>query len=427
MKKKIYALVDCNNFYVSCEQVFHASIQNTPVIVLSNNDGCIVARSNEAKKLGIKMGQPVFACEELISKHHIQVFSSNYSLYADMSARVMHVLAQFSPRLEVYSIDEAFLDLSALNIDDLTEFGRVIKARVLQFTGIQVSVGIASTKTLCKIANERVKKDARYQGVLDLSALSPQAMDEVLSHIAIEDVWGIGDKYSLFLMNHGILDAKNLKYADEKWIRRHLTVVGERTVLELQGTACIPLEIQRPAKKGIMCSKSFGRDVTRFEELEEVVATYTARAAEKLRSQDSLASCITVFIRTNAFKKDSPQYSNSFSLRIPYPTAFTPELIRYALNGLKAMYRDGYSYKKAGVYLTRIVPQEAVQPDLFAEFSLYDYYKQARLMYIVDAINKIYGRDILFFAIQGITRSWKMRQSRLSSRFTTQWSEILTI
>jgi DNA polymerase V len=298
---------------------------------------------------------------------------------------------------------------------------------VLQFTGIPVSVGIAGTKTLCKIANELVKKDARYQGVLDLSALSAQAIDEVLAHVAIEDVWGIGYKYSLFLMNHGILTAKDLKYADEKWIRRHLTVVGERTVLELRGTACIPLEIPRPAKKGIMCSKSFGREVTRFEELEEVVATYTARAAEKLRSQDSLASGITVFIRTNALKKDRPHYANSFSLRIPYPTAFTPELIRYALNGLKAMYRDGYRYKKAGVYLTRIVPQEAVQPDLFAEFSLYDYYKQARLMSIVDAINKIYGRDTLFFAIQGITRSWKMRQSRLSSRFTTQWSEILTI
>jgi DNA polymerase V len=427
MKQNIYALVDCNNFYVSCERVFHASIQNKPVIVLSNNDGCIVARSNEAKKLGIKMGQPVFTCEELIRKHNIQVFSSNYSLYADMSARVMNVLAQCSPRLEVYSIDEAFLDLSALNIDDLTEFGRVMKARVLQFTGIPVSVGIASTKTLCKIANERVKKDARYKGVLDLSTFSAQAIDEVLSNIAIEDVWGIGHKYSLFLMNYGILTAKDLKYADEKWIRRHLTVVGERTVLELRGTACIPLEIQRPPKKGIMCSKSFGRDVIRFEELEEVVATYTARAAEKLRSQDSLASCITVFIRTNAFKKDLPQYSNSFSLRIPYPTAFTPELTRYALNGLKAMYRDGYSYKKAGVYLTKIVPQETVQPDLFAEFSLYDYYKQARLMSIVDAINKIYGRDTLFFAMQGITRSWKMRQSRLSSRFTTQWSEILTI
>jgi DNA polymerase V len=427
MRKNIYALVDCNNFYVSCERVFHASIQHKPVIVLSNNDGCVVARSNEAKKVGIKMGQPVFKCEELIRTHNIQVFSSNYSLYADMSARVMKVLSHFSPRLEVYSIDEAFVDLSQLAIDDLTEFGRVMKAQVLQFTGIPVSVGIANTKTLCKIANEIVKKDARYEGVLDLTTLSGAEIDEALAKVAVEDVWGIGYKYSLFLMNHGILTARDLKYADEKWIRRYLTVVGERTVLELRGTACIPLETERPAKKGIMCSKSFGREVTRLDELEEIVATYTARAAEKLRGQDSLTCCITVFLRTNAFKKDTPQYANSFSLRIPYPTAFTPELTQYALNGLKAMYRDGYNYKKAGVFLTKIIPREGIQPDLFNEFSLHEHYKQARLMFIVDAINKIYGRDTLFFAVQGITRPWKMRQSRLSGRFTTQWSEILTI
>ena len=426
MRKKIYALVDCNNFYVSCERVFHASLRARPVIVLSNNDGCVVTRSNEVKKLGIKMGQPIFECEELIRKHNIQIFSSNYSLYADMSARVMKVLSQFSPRLEVYSIDEAFLDLSEQIIDDLSEFGRTIKARVLQFTGIPVSVGIASTKCLTKVANEIVKNDAHYEGVLDVTALSEQATDEMLAKVAIEDVWGIGSKYSLFLMNHGILSAKDLKYADEKWIRRYLTVVGERIVLELRGTACIPLEAEGPAKKGIMCSKSFGRDVTRLEELEEIIATYTARAAEKLRSQDSLTSCITVFIRTNALK-DTPQYSNSFSQRIPYPTAFTPELIRYALKALKAMYRDGYSYKKAGVFLTKIAPQEGVQPDLFSEFSLYDYYKQARLMYLIDAINKMYGRDTLFFAVQGITRPWKMRQSRLSGHFTTRWSDILTI
>jgi len=426
MRKKIYALVDCNNFYVSCERVFHASLRARPVIVLSNNDGCVVARSNEVKKLGIKMGQPIFECEELIRKHNIQIFSSNYSLYADMSARVMKVLSQFSSRLEVYSIDEAFLDLSEQIIDDLSEFGRTIKARVLQFTGIPVSIGIASTKCLTKVANEIVKKDARYEGVLDFTALSEQATDEMLAKVAIEDVWGIGSKYSLFLMNHGILSAKDLKYADEKWIRRYLTVVGERIVLELRGTACIPLEAERPAKKGIMCSKSFGRDVTRLEELEEIIATYTARAAEKLRSQDSLTSWITVFIRRKALK-DTPQYSNSFSQRIPYPTAFTPELIRYALKVLRAMYRDGYNYKKAGVFLTKIIPQDGVQPDLFSEFSLYDYYKQARLMYLIDAINKMYGRDTLFFAVQGITRPWKMRQSRLSGHFTTRWSDILTI
>ena len=427
MSKKVMALIDCNNFYVSCERVFNASILHTPVIVLSNNDGCVVARSNEAKKLGIKMGQPVFECEQLIQQHSIQVFSSNYSLYADLSMRVMKVLARFSAHLETYSIDEAFLDLTPLSLDDRTEFGREIKARVLQHTGIPVSVGIGSTRTLCKIANEVVKHDPQYQGVLDLTCLSDQEVDAILESIAIHDVWGIGSKYACFLENHGIRTAKALKYADEKWIRHYLTVVGERTVLELRGTACIPLERERPAKKGIMCSKSFGRDITDLEELEEAIATYTARASEKLRSQDSLTSFLTVFIHTSAFHKDAPQYSNSFSIRMPYPTAFTPELIKYALAGLQAIYQEGYSYKKAGVFLTKIRPHTYIQPDLFGDFSLHDHYRQARLMFILDAINRIYGRDTLFFAIQGLIRPWKMHQSRLSGRFTTQWDEILTI
>src|SRR2546429_1908509 len=427
MRKKIYALVDCNNFYVSCERVFHASLRARPVIVLSNNDGCVVARSNEVKKLGIKMGQPIFECEELIRKHNIQIFSSNYSLYADMSARVMKVLSQFSSRLEVYSIDEAFLDLSEQIIDDLSEFGRTIKARVLQFTGIPVSIGIASTKCLTKVANEIVKKDARYEGVLDFTALSEQATDEMLAKVAIEDVWGIGSKYSLFLMNHGILSAKDLKYADEKWIRRYLTVVGERIVLELRGTACIPLEAERPAKKGIMSSKTFGREITSRSEMEEAIANYVARAAEKLRQQDSLTSRLTIFIKTNSFKTGTAQYSNSFTVNFPYPTAFTPDLLKYALEGLKTIYQEGYSYYKAGVYLSRITPQSFLQPDLFGNFSLVEHYRQARFMAIVDALNTIYGHDTLLFAIQGITRSWKMRQLKLSNRFTSQWSEILTI
>src|ERR1700730_2448704 len=221
MKEKVVALVDCNNFYVSCERVFDASIESRPVIVLSNNDGCIVARSNEAKKLGIKMGQPVFECQELIKKHKIQVFSSNYSLYADISDRVMATLSQFSPRQEIYSIDESFLELTDGTIDDLTEFGRMIRSRVLQHTVIPVSVGIAPTKSLTKIANELVKKDPKYAGVLDLTILSDQALDEALAKVAIEDVWGIGPKYALFLSNYGITTAKDLKNADEKWIRKH--------------------------------------------------------------------------------------------------------------------------------------------------------------------------------------------------------------
>jgi DNA polymerase V len=427
MRKKVFALVDCNNFYVSCERVFNASIQNKPTIVLSNNDGCVVARSNESKKLGIKMGQPVFECQDIIKKHKIQVFSSNYSLYADLSKRVMGILATFSPRMEVYSIDEAFLELTELKLDDYGEFGRTIKAHVFQHTGIPVSIGIAPTKSLGKIANEIVKKDPKYGGVLDLTPLSEQELDALLAQVEIEDVWGIGRKYALFLNNYGITTAKELKYADEKWIRRYLTVTGERIVFEFRGISCIPLEMERPPKQGIMCAKTFGKDITKLEEMQEAVATYAARAAEKLREQDSLASCLTVFIKTNSFKKDLPQYANSFTVHFAHPTAFTPEIVKYALQGLKAMYKDGYRYKKAGISLTKITPQRSIQPDLFGDFSLTKHYREARLMAIVDAINSIYGRDTLIFAIQGVTRSWKMKQLKLSSHFTTKWSEILTV
>jgi len=302
-----------------------------------------------------------------------------------------------------------------------------MRARVRQCTGIPVSVGMASTKVLCKIAAETVKKDPAYAGVLNLCDLSEGEVNRYLHAIAIEDVWGIGPKYALFLRNYGVTTARDLKECDEKWVRRHLTVVGERIVLELRGISCMPLEREPKRKQGIMCSKTFGRDVTSLVELQEVVSTYTARAAEKLRSQETLAGSLNVFVQTNRFKQEVPYYTNSYTLQLPYPTAFTPELIAHALVGLKAIYREGYRYKKAGVFLTKIVPEEHIQPDLFGEFSLHEHYQQARLMFIVDAINRIYGRDTLFFAVQGISRSWKMRQSHLSGRYTTQWSEILTI
>ena len=426
MKKKILALIDVNNFYVSCEKAFSGALQTKSTIVLSNNDGCVIARSNDVKQW-IKMGQPVFEVEDIIKEHDIQVFSSNYTLYATMSDRTMRVLSQFSPLVEIYSIDEAFADLTHLAIDDLTEYGKTIKACVLQYTGLPVSVGIASSKCLCKIANEIVKHDPSYEGVLDLTALTEEEVDTLLSQVAIEDVWGIGRKYATFLYNHGIMTARDLKYADEQWIRKYLTVTGHRIVLELRGISCMPLEIVRPTKKGIMCAKTFGQEIKEFTELAEAVACYVARAAEKLRSQDSQTAFLTVFARTNHFNKTIPHYENSYSIRLPFATAFTPDLIVSALKGLKAIFQDGITYKKAGVMFSKITPLAHVQPDLFGDGSLYDYYRQARLMAVVDAINAIYGRDSLFFAVQGSSRPWKMRQSRLSGRFTTQWSEILTI
>jgi DNA polymerase V len=426
MKNKVFALVDANNFYASCERVFNASVHTKPIVVLSNNDSCVVARSNDIKKY-VKMGQPVFEIEDVIQEHDVRVFSSNYSLYATLSARFKAVLSEFCTLQENYSIDESFLELTYLRIDDLTEYGQTLKARVLQDMGIPVSVSFAATKCLTKIGMSVVKHDPSYHGVLDLTGLSEQTIDELLATVAIEDVWGIGHRYAHFLRTQGIDTAKQLKYADETWIRKYLTVIGERIVLELRGICCIPLEVERPPKQSIMSSKTFGREITTRREMEEALAHYAARAAEKLREQDSLASCLTIFIRTNSFKKDIPQYSNSYTITFPYSTSFTPDLIRYALYGLKQIYQEGYSYYKAGVSLTKITPHSALQPDLFGDFSLTEQYKRARLMLIVDAINRIHGRDTLFFAIQGINRTWRMRQSKLSQRFTTQWSEILTI
>jgi DNA polymerase V len=426
MKKNILALIDVNNFYVSCEKAFVGALQTKPTIVLLNNDGCVVARSNDVKQW-IKMGQPVFEVEDIIKEHDIQVYSSNYTLYATMSDRFMRLLSQFSPTVEVYSIDEAFADLTHLSIDDLTDYAKTIKARIFQFVSLPVSVSIAPTKCLCKIANELVKHDPSYEGVLDLTALPEDEVDTLLSQVAIEDVWGIGRKYASFLQNHGIMTAKDLKYADEQWIRTYLTVTGHRIVLELRGLSCMPIEIVRPTKKGIMCAKTFGQEIQEYTELAEAVACYVARVAEKLRSQDSQAAFLTVFVRTSYFNKTTPHYENSYSIRLPFATAFTPDLIVSALRGLKAIFQDGFKYKKAGVLLSKITPHAHVQPDLFGDVSLFDYYRKAKLMAVVDAINAIYGHDSLFFAVQGSTRPWKMRQSQLSGRFTTQWSEILTI
>jgi len=272
-----------------------------------------------------------------------------------------------------------------------------------------------------------VKKEALYEGVLDLATCDVLQVDAFLERIALADVWGIGRKYTLFLNNYGIQTAKDLKYADERWIRRHITVTGERIVLELRGTACMPVEPRISPKKGIRCAKTFGRDVITQKELEEAVATYTARAAEKLRQQESLTASLTVFIQTNRFQTEQAPYANAFTVAIPYPTAYTPELIRYALESLNAMYRPGYHYKKAGVYLGHITPGEVVQPDLFGAFSPDIHHRQGRLMYIVDAINRIYGPNTLFFAVQGIARPWAMQQRRLSPHVTTRWNEILTV
>jgi len=413
----LFALVDCNNFYVSCERVFNPKLASKPVIVLGNNDGIVVARSNEAKALGIPMGVPAFKFQPLIRKHDVQVFSSNYALYGDMSQRVMETLQQFSPEVEVYSIDEAFLNLSGFTHTNLTDYSRTIRSTVRQWTGLPVSVGIAETKTLAKIANHVAKK---ADGVCDLSAW--QDRDSLLAGVPVEEVWGIGPNHARRLKQHRITTALALRNADNQWIRKQMGVVGLRTVQELRGISCLPLEQCPPPKQGITCSRAFGRPVTTLAEMREAVAFYTARAAEKLRGEHLAASALTVLLTTNPFK-DEPQYGNALTLRLPVATDATPELLRVALQGIEAIYRDEYRYKKAGVMLLGLVPVGKVQANLFDHA---DRERSKRLMRAVDSVNARDGADTVRFAASGLTQHWRTRFMKRSQAYTTRWDELIT-
>jgi DNA polymerase V len=414
----VFALVDCNNFYASCEQVFQQKLAGQPIVVLSNNDGCVVARSNEAKALGIAMGVPEFQIRPLLREHRVQVFSSNYRLYGDLSQRVMETLEQFSPDLEIYSIDEAFLSLTGFERRNLTDYGRAIRKTVKQWTGLPVSVGIAETKTLAKIANRVAKRTADQDGVFDLLACPDR--DTLLSRVAVEDVWGIGPNYARLLKQHGIATALQLRQADEHWIRTHMGVVGVRLVAELRGRSCLDLEACPPPKQGMTCSRSFGRAVSTLAEMEEAVSSYVARAAEKLRGEGLAATVLTVFVMTNALK-DEPQYRNSVTCSLPVGTDTTSELIRAALRGLRTIYRDGYRYKKAGVMCTALVPASQVQPNLFDQQNRP---RSKRLMTALDAINDRWGAGTLQYASSGLTKAWKTQCHRRSPAYTTNWEEL---
>ena len=414
----LFALVDCNNFYVSCERVFNPKLADKPVIVLGNNDGIVVARSNEAKALGIPMGAPAFKFQHLVRTHNVQAFSSNYALYGDMSQRVMETLQQFSPEVEIYSIDEAFLNLSGFTHTNLTDYGRRIRATVKQWTGIPVSVGIAETKTLAKIANHVAKRTESSDGVFDLSALPDR--DSLLARVPIEDVWGIGPNHARRLKRHGITTALGLRGANDQWIRKQMGVVGLRTVHELRGISCLPLEECPSPKQGITCSRAFGRPITTLVEIREAVAAYTARAAEKLRGERLAASALTVFLMTNPFK-DEPQYSNAITLRLPVATDATPELLRAALKGIEAVYREGYRYKKAGVMLLGLVLVSQVQANLFDQ---QDRTRSKRLMQALDFLNDRMGAGTVRYAAGGVVQPWKTQFHRRSPAYSTQWDEL---
>lgn len=412
----LFALVDCNNFYVSCERVFNPSLKNRPVVVLSNNDGCVIARSEEAKALGIRMGQPVFECRALIARHGVRVYSSNYTLYGDLSRRIMDVLGLFCPEVEEYSIDEAFLDLSGMPKPAL-EHCRALRERILKWVGVPVSIGIAPSKTLAKAAARVAKKDPAHRGVFDITGRT----DVTLAGMGVEDVWGIGRRYARFLRRRGICTALELSRVDREWAKKHLTITGLRTVAELQGVSCIPLEEARATNRTIICSRSFGRRVYRLEELEEAAAAYTARAAEKLRAQRSAASFLQVMLIEFPFNEGFPA-TRIASASIPVATSYTPELIGYAKALLGRVYRRGPAYRKVGALLADIVPRGCVQTNLFHPCS--EGPRQLALMEAVDGINARWGRGTIEFAATGFERPWWMRQANRSPCFTTSWADL---
>ncbi|MFC1693640.1 Y-family DNA polymerase [Candidatus Latescibacterota bacterium] len=414
----VVALVDCNNFYASCEKVFYPKLEGKPIVVLSNNDGCVVSRSGEAKELGVPMGIPVFKIRKLVESGQVHVFSSNYALYGDLSQRVMETLAQFAPELEIYSIDEAFLNLSGFGRCDMTGYGRRIRDTVMRWTGIPISIGIAETKTLAKIASRFAKRSPKADGCLNLTG-SPHR-NKALALTAVENVWGVGPRYAKFLRAHGIETALDLRNADDWWVRKHMSVMGLRTVRELRGIPSISLELHRPSRQQICVSRSFGRPVETLAEMEQAVAFYTSKAAEKLRREHSVAGTVMVFMRTNSFK-DEPQYVRSTMVSLPVPGDCTQELIQYALMGVRSIFREGYRFKKAGVVFTGLCPADQIQTDLF---DTRDRDSEQRIMDALDRINACMGAGTLKYAAEGLGKPWKTKFEKRSQRYTTRWSEL---
>jgi DNA polymerase V len=413
-------LIDCNNFYVSCERVFQPKLRKRPVVVLSNNDGCVIARSNEAKALGLKMGTPLFKVQDLVEDHSVAVYSSNYTLYGDMSHRVMEALQEFTPEVEVYSIDEAFMSLD----EDGQSFhahGGNIREKVLKWTGIPVSVGIGQTKTLAKVANHLAKKDAGLRGVLDLTPIDAQT--EALEQTSVNEVWGVGPAYSKLLKAAGIMTARKLRDADRRWIRQRMTIVGARIVEEIRGISCLPLEQCPQQKKSITCSRSFGLLVESLEELREAVSIYMSRAAERLRRGKLAAGVVTVFINTNRFSTE-PQYGNSITYEIAYSTDSTNELLEWAMKGLEQIYRQGYRYKKAGVMLNGLVPADQMTKRFFGDVA---YERSRSVLRAVDEINRRHGRDTVRFGMSQAKGRWQTKSLRRSQNYTTKLNEVLCI
>jgi DNA polymerase V len=419
--KSIFALVDCNNFYVSCERVFNPRLEPLAVVVLSNNDGCVVARSEEAKHLGIGMGVAFFKVKEVIEKNAVEVFSSNYALYEDMSRRVMETLCNFTPEIEVYSIDEAFLNLAGLS-GNLTDYGRKIAETVKQWTGIPVSIGIAETKTLAKMAQRIVRRSCKAAGVLELTGRAH--INEALAQTNVENIWGVGVKTAIKLKRAGINTALALRDVDVEWMRRRFGITGVRTVYELRGVSCYELEQQPPTKKSITVSRTFGKKIEEIYELKEAIASYASRAGEKLRDQGLVAGTETIFVMTSRFVDARKRYFNSHTVSFPTATSYTPELIDCAMKSVERLYREGFLFNKAGVILSDLVPEGSVQGNLFDESNRQ---KSRRLMGTVDAVNTRLSCGPLRWAAEGINQQWRTKFVRRSKRYTTRWDELAEV
>ena len=441
MADPTFALVDCNNFYASCEKLFRPDLKHRPLVVLSNNDGCVVARSKEAKALGIKMGVPIFKIRHQLRQHNIAVFSSNYTLYADMSARVMRTLEELVQRVEIYSIDEAFLDLSGTRkLLSNMQLGQQVRQIIGDWIGITVCVGIAPTKTLAKLANHAAKKYPATGGVVDLS--DPQRQRRLMALLPVDEVWGIGRRLGLRLQQMGINSALDLADANPKNIRQHFSLVVERTVRELNGESCIEFEEAPPAKKQIVCSRSFGERVTTLQQMREAICQHSVRAAEKLRRENRRAKIVTVFIRTSPFNANQAQYANSISGELARPSDDSRDLVQQAMQLLNRIWCDGYQYAKGGVMLSDFYEPGVYQPGLFEQEvpqpnspernnsperrNSPERKNSQQLMSTLDKINR-QGKSKLFFAGQGIRKPWLMKREHLSPAYTTNWDDILKV
>jgi DNA polymerase V len=415
------ALVDVNNFYISAERVFNPKLEGRCVVVLSNNDGCVVARSGEVKALGIAMGGPWFKLKDLARQHSIIALSSNYALYADMSNRVMSVLSEFGARQEIYSIDECFLDMAGQSAN-FTEYGQQIRQRIQQWLGLPVCVGFAPTKTLAKLANHVAKKRAEYGGVCDLTAMSAGELDEILASIAVGEVWGVGRKLNEQLQQGGITTVLQLRDFDIHRLRNRFGVVMERTVRELRGEACLEMVDIAPPRKQIISSRSFGQSVTALSELQEAVSVYMSTAAQKLREQGSVAATAYVYILTNTHKKEEPQYSRGLTIALAQSTDDTMQLVAAVKAGLRRIYRPGFRYKKAGVMLSDITSASVIQSTLFTDTLASE--KSLKLMAAMDGINLRMGKGAIHLASDGVAQSWRMNRGSMTPAYTSDWNEL---